>query len=72
MSDDQRGANLRRIREARGMSQDVLAAAADLTKTTIQGLENSRSKGYGSTWRKLARVLDVEVDELIGQPAPRA
>lgn len=67
MSEDDRGANLREARKQRGLSQDELAAAADVTKTTIQGLENGRSRGYGSTWRKLAQVLGVEVADLLGK-----
>lgn len=68
MTDDTRGARLREARNRLGMSQDELAAAADVTKTTIQGLENGRSRGYGSTWRKLAQVLGVDVNELLGRP----
>jgi len=67
MSEDDRGANLREVRKQRGLSQDELAAAADVTKTTIQGLENGRSRGYGSTWRKLAQVLGVDVSDLLGK-----
>jgi DNA-binding XRE family transcriptional regulator len=66
MADDDRGANLREWRNRRGLSQDELAHQADVTKTTIQGLENGRTRGTGSTWRRLAKVLGTDVETLHG------
>lgn len=62
---DNRGLNLREWRNRRGYSQDRLAALADVTKATIQNLESGRKQGYGSTWRKLAQVLEIDVALLI-------
>ncbi len=58
------GANLRNRRLERGMSQDQLAQATGLTKTTIQNLENGRSPGYRHTWQRIAAALGTTVASL--------
>jgi transcriptional regulator with XRE-family HTH domain len=56
--------NLRRAREACGLSQDDLARASGLTQMTISRLENGRNTPYPRTVKRLARALRVRPDDL--------
>lgn len=63
---------LRELREERALSQQDLAAAAGVSKTTIVNLEAGRGRAMPSTVRKLAAALEFDVRELvkvIRQPA---
>ena len=58
------------LREERGMSKRDLAAAAEISATTVRNAERGapvRSK----TARKVARALDVDPPQRIGRPARR-
>jgi transcriptional regulator with XRE-family HTH domain len=61
-------ANLRRLRHAKGLSQEDLAYEADVNRTYMSKIEK------GGTWvgleiiGKLARVLKVEPAELLRLP----
>ena len=55
------GAALRRVREARGLSQHDLAQAADVQRTTISAIENSQRSVNTETLLRLCDVLDVEL-----------
>lgn len=47
-----------RVRRARlGLTQEQLAEATGLTRSTIQNLENGRSPGTVSTWRLIDQAL---------------
>ncbi|HEB56586.1 MAG TPA: XRE family transcriptional regulator [Gammaproteobacteria bacterium] len=52
-------------REYRGLTQDDLANAADLSQGQIAMLEASKRKGTIDVWKTLADVLGVDVDDLL-------
>ena len=61
--------NLRRLRNARGLSQEALAAAAEIDRTYVSALERGL---YGATIdmvAKLANVLEVEPSTLLERAA---
>jgi transcriptional regulator with XRE-family HTH domain len=57
--------SLRSLREERALSQQDLADAARVSKTTIVNLELGRARAHPSTIRKLAAALQVEVRDLV-------
>jgi transcriptional regulator with XRE-family HTH domain len=63
-------ANLRRLRQARGLSQEELADRAELDRTYISSLERCVYGASIDVVDRLARVLGVEAAELIRCPAP--
>jgi len=73
----QLGAAVRRMRVARGLSQETLAFTAGVTKNTLQLLEAGRASGSKddegpsnprlSTLAGLATVLNVSVSELLSE-----
>lgn len=59
------GQKVRRIRESRFMSQEELAAAAKVSRATVQNVEADRRLGQrGKTVRSLAAALGVHVSDL--------
>jgi transcriptional regulator with XRE-family HTH domain len=64
------GRNLRRLRTAAGLSLADLAAAADVSKTTLHGLEQGEGNPTLSTLWALASALGVSLGELLEPPAP--
>lgn len=61
---------LKKLREARYISQADLAEKAKLSKTTIVQLELGRVKPSFRTIRKLAEALGVEPAELLADDEP--
>lgn len=60
------GRNLRRLREARGLSQNGLARASGVSQGFLHDLESGRrARATTDTAQALARALDVTVDELL-------
>ena len=58
--------NLKKLREKQGLSQDRLAKLADVANNTIIKIEQGENINPTlDTLRKIAKVLDVSVDELI-------
>jgi len=60
--------NLRRARNAKGLSQEALAHEADIDRTYVSALERSQ---YGATIDmvdKLAKALGVEPSSLLQRP----
>ncbi len=70
MSDEnQIGQNIKKLRQARGLSQDRLSKLADVSYNSIIKIENSRTSNPTIlTIQKIARVLEVGIDELIREP----
>ena len=68
---DYRAHNLREWRLRRGLTQEELAAEALMSKSGIQGLENGRTPGRKSTWIRLARALNIDI-ETLSEPPRRA
>lgn len=58
------GKNLRRVREARGLSQHDLALKADINKNQIGNIERGEVNTTISTVNVIAQVLDVQPREL--------
>ena len=56
---------LRIFRTYRGMSQQALADAAKVSKTTISELETGRKDGSVKTLAKIAKILNVDIDDLV-------
>ncbi|ANG84644.1 helix-turn-helix domain-containing protein [Microbacterium aurantiacum] len=69
------GATLRRLRHAKGLSQEALAHRAGITKNQLQLLEAGRSSGRKAetgpsnprmtTLSGLASVLDVPISQIL-------
>lgn len=60
---------IKRIRKARGFSQEALALAAGLPRPVLSGIECGRAKGENvtvGTIMKLAWALGVSIDMLVG------
>ena len=59
--------NLAEIRKSRGFSQNALAVKAGLTVTTISRLEHEHTGARIETAVRIAKVLNVNVEELISE-----
>ncbi len=67
MSPSRIGRTIRRLREARGLSQDTLAANAKISQTYLSFLEQGRRRNPSvAVAKRLARVLGVSILEVIG------
>lgn len=68
------GAEIRKIRENRKMTQTQLGLALDppSTRASIANIENGKQRVLGHTLSQLSRLLDVEVAELIPPSEGRA
>jgi transcriptional regulator with XRE-family HTH domain len=64
-------ANLRRLRHAKGISQEELAYAADINRTYISKLEKGISYPGLEIIGKIAVVLGVEPAALLKLPAKK-
>jgi DNA-binding XRE family transcriptional regulator len=56
---------LKALRERRGMSKSELARRADTTYQTILNIESHRYDPRARTLAKIARALEINVDDLI-------
>jgi transcriptional regulator with XRE-family HTH domain len=63
--------NLRRIRNAKGLSQDALAYEAEVSRSYLSQLEKGAFYASLRILGRLADVLDVEPAELLKLPATR-
>jgi len=58
--------NIRKLREAKGLSQEKLARLADVANNTLIKMESGENQNPTlDTLRKVAKALDVSVDDLI-------
>jgi transcriptional regulator with XRE-family HTH domain len=64
-------ANLRRLRHAKGISQEDLAYRAGINRSYMSKLEKGASYPGLEIIAKLATVLEVEPAELIRLPPPQ-
>ncbi|EDY43259.1 helix-turn-helix domain-containing protein [Streptomyces sp. SPB074] len=63
------GDRIRTLRELRDITQEQLAARAEVSVDTVRKLEqNTRQSARITTLRALARALDVQLERLVGQP----
>lgn len=58
------GENIRRIREAKGISQYSLAKILNISQQSVDQWERSLTNPRKSNIAKLAKVLNVSIDEL--------
>jgi Zn-dependent peptidase ImmA (M78 family)/DNA-binding XRE family transcriptional regulator len=65
MSHETIGANLRRLRSARGATQEDLAEAAGITRVAYRNLETGASLPRTETLQALARALEVGIQDLV-------
>ena len=63
------GARLRLARQARGFSQQQLAAMAGVSRQAVSAVESGQSDPSLRAALGLARALGVTVEELFGRPA---
>lgn len=64
------GYRLKQIREQKGITQESLAAKSGVSRATIAALETGNERNTTSkTLSKLARALDVSVNELFFEKA---
>jgi transcriptional regulator with XRE-family HTH domain len=59
------GVNVRRLREARRLSQEQLAFEAELHRTYISGVERGVRNPTVKVLAKIAKALDVSADRLL-------
>lgn len=64
------GQHLRRLREARGWSQQALADVADVSKPTIYRLETARYSVTLDVLASLAQGLEIPLSELMQFSVP--
>ncbi|HEX8660156.1 MAG TPA: helix-turn-helix transcriptional regulator [Hymenobacter sp.] len=64
------GQHLRRLREARGWSQQALADVSDVSKPTIYRLETARYSVTLDVLASLAQGLEMPLSELLDFPMP--
>lgn len=60
--------NLRRLRQARGLSQEELAHRAGIDRTYVSSLERSVYAAGIDVVERIARVLGVEAADLLKRP----
>lgn len=63
----QLAANLRKLRQARGISQERLAEMAGLHRTYISSVERSQRNISIDNIARLAKALDVLPEKLLGE-----
>lgn len=60
------GKNIKRLRKEKGISQDKLSKLADISLNTVVKIELDQSPNPTlETIKKLAKALDVSLDDLI-------
>jgi transcriptional regulator with XRE-family HTH domain len=57
--------NLRNCRLARGMTQETLAANAEITQTFLSQLESAKRNVSVDTVERLAQALEVDIVDLL-------
>ncbi len=65
------GLNLRRMRQARGLSQLALSADSKVGQNYISGIENGRRSPTVVVLYRLARVLDFPIVEFFAISKPK-
>jgi len=59
--------NIKKLREDKGLSQEKLARLADVANNTLIKMESGENQNPTlETLKKVAKALEVSVDELIG------
>jgi transcriptional regulator with XRE-family HTH domain len=61
------GNKLKEVRVRRLLTQDELAEKASVTQSTIANIERNNAEPQFRTIRKLAKALDIDPTELLGE-----
>jgi transcriptional regulator with XRE-family HTH domain len=61
------GDNLKRQRVRKALTQEELARKARLTTASVARIERNETEPRMSTLRKLAKALDIDPAELVGE-----
>jgi XRE family transcriptional regulator, aerobic/anaerobic benzoate catabolism transcriptional regulator len=61
------GLRVRLFRVARGLSQDQLARVSGVSRVTLGSIERGEHAASLLAYRKLARALDRDLGELLGE-----
>jgi transcriptional regulator with XRE-family HTH domain len=61
------GEKLRKVRTRRLLTQDDLAQKAGVSQSTIANIERDNAEPQFRTIRKLAKALDIDPTELLGE-----
>jgi transcriptional regulator with XRE-family HTH domain len=64
--------NVRKLRQARGLSQEELAHRADINRTYISSIERCRYSAGVDVINRIARILGVEAADLLKRPLPES
>ena len=69
--------NIRRLRVANGLSQEILAVDAEIDRTYVSRLERGLENPTVAVLERLAGALSANIEELFkvpraGEPAPRS
>lgn len=59
------GENIKRIREKKSMTQGDICRAVDMDRSYMSAIENGKKNVTLGVLEKLAKALDVSVDELL-------
>lgn len=59
------GTKIKSLRTGKGYSQEYLSDLAQLSLRTVQRIENGETEARGDTLNRLAKALEVGIDELI-------
>jgi transcriptional regulator with XRE-family HTH domain len=68
--------NIRRLRVAKGLSQEALAVDAEIDRTYVSRLERGLENPTVAVLERLAKALSANIDEFFrtpraGEPAPK-
>ncbi len=64
--------NIKRLRKARGWSQEALADAVPIDRTYISGIERKVRNPTIDVVERIARALDVPAGSLLDEPSDQA
>ena len=59
------GRNVRRFRQAKELSQEALADAAEIDRTYVSGVERGLRNPSVTVLARIARVLEISPDRLL-------
>jgi len=62
------GQNVRRLRKARGLTQEALAHGAEIDTRYVGGIERGEENPSVAVLGRIAEVLDVHPAELLKEP----
>lgn len=63
------GANIKRLRKSRGLTQQKLSADANISRSYLGDVENGRYNPSIETLKDIAKALNVELNDLLGDGA---